>query len=86
LITNMSKNLKTKKTRTLWVRVSFLRLLRVNLKHPNLQIREYTNSDRIEWHVSRFVYLRVSLCLLLNILQRYKSFLICQINFLYISI
>ena len=75
------KELKNKKTRTLWVRVSFLRLLCVNLKHPNLRIREDTNSDRIEWHVSRFVYLRVSLCLVLNMIQRYKSLLICQIFF-----
>ncbi len=32
------------------------------------------------------VYLRVSLCLLLNIVQRYKSLLICQIFFIFFFI
>ena len=81
LITNMSKNLKNKKPEPCEFGFPFFRLLCVNLKHPNLQIREDTNSNRIEWHVSRFVYLRVSLCLVLNMIQRYKSFFICQIIF-----
>ena len=47
LTTNMSKNLKTKNPNLVSSGILF-RLLCFNLKHPNLQIREYTNSDRIE--------------------------------------